>query len=705
MDIDTGLVSLINICQYWGLNIDKQQMIHKYCLQNKKMTYINIVKAAKDLGFKVRYIEKCRTKIHKMPLPCILCSNEGKYFILAKVSNDKALILDTEKNTPQLIELKEFKELWNGTSIFLKHKKQEHKEVKFGFKWFLPTILKYKRALIEVLIASLSFQILGLFTPIMMQVVIDKVLVHNSLTTLDVLTVGLGGILVFELIMGIGKNYVFANTTNKMDVILSSRLFNHLLRLPLRYFETRRVGDTVARVRELENIRRFLTGTPLTSILDVVFIVVYLMVMLFYSTKLTSIVVISIPFFAILSAIATPLFRHRLDEKFNTGADAQSYLVEAVTGINTIKSLALEPASQTKWESLQANYTNAGFKASILSGNVGSLGQFIQKAFDLIILWYGAHLVIDRQISVGQLVAFRMLSSRVSGPILRLVQIWQEYQQTVISVRRIGDIFNTKTEVAINQSKTRLPNIDGSISFKDVSFRYGLNTAEVIKDMSFNIRPGTVIGIVGRSGSGKSTLTKLIQRLYIPEKGKILIDGVDISIVDPAWLRTQIGVVLQENFLFNMSIRDNIAINNPGASIEQVIEVAKIAGAHEFVIEFPEGYDTMIGEKGTGLSGGQKQRIAIARALLNNPRILIFDEATSALDYESERIIQNNLKSICRGRTVLIIAHRLSTIKDADMIMSIDRGKLVEFGRPEELLKINGLYSYLHSQQEGRTGV
>lgn len=702
MNTDTGLITLINICQYWGVNIDKQQIIHKYCLQDRIMTPIDIVKAAKELNFKVRYIEKCKTKINKLPMPCILRSKDGKFFILAKVVNENVLILNAEENKPSLINTKELKEMWDGSALLLKHKKLEHREVEFGFRWFLPTILKYKRALIEVLVASLCFQILGLFTPIMMQVVIDKVLVHNSLTTLDVLTIGLGLILIFELVLGIAKNYVFANTTNKMDVILSSRLFNHLLRLPLRYFETRRVGDTVARVREQENIRRFLTGTPLTSILDVVFIVVYLMVMLFYSTKLTFIVVLSIPFFAVLSAIATPLFRHRLDEKFNTGAEAQSYLVEAITGINTIKSLALEPTSQRKWESLQADYTNAGFKTSILSGNIGSIGQFIQKAFDLVILWYGAHLVIDRQISVGQLVAFRMLSSRVSGPILRLVQIWQDYQQTVISVRRIGDIFNTKPEMLVNQSKTRLPNIEGNIGFKDVSFRYRLNTAEVIKNMSFNIQAGTIVGIVGRSGSGKSTLTKLIQRLYIPESGKILIDGVDISIVDPAWLRTQIGVVLQESFLFNMSIRDNIAINNPGVPIEQVIAVAKIAGAHEFIIEFPEGYDTMIGEKGTGLSGGQKQRIAIARALLNNPKILILDEATSALDYESERIIQNNLKSICKGRTVLIIAHRLSTLKDADIIMSVDRGKLIEFGRPEELLKKNGLYSYLYSQQEGK---
>ena len=314
INMDTGLICLLNICQYWGVNVDRQQITHKYCLQNRVMTYVDIVKAAKDFGFKVRYIKKCKLKIEKMPMPCILCDTEGKYFILAKTTKDKALILNAEKRNPELIEIDELKNIWNGTAIFFKHKRLEHQEVKFGFKWFLPTILKYKKALTEVLVASLCFQILGLFTPIMMQVVIDKVLVHNSFTTLDVLTIGLAGILLFELIMGIAKNYVFTNTTNKMDVILSARLFDHLMHLPLRYFETRRVGDTVARVREQENIRRFLTGTPLTSILDVVFIAVYLVDMMMYSTKLTGIVVLSIPFFVGLSAIATPLFRQRLDE-------------------------------------------------------------------------------------------------------------------------------------------------------------------------------------------------------------------------------------------------------------------------------------------------------------------------------------------------------------------------------------------------------
>lgn len=701
MNIDTGVFSLIYICKYHGIYIDEQQIRHKYSVKQENMNYMELVKEAKELQFKTRYIENCEMPIEKIPMPCILQSNENEFFILAKANSDKALIFNAKIGKPELITFDKLTEIWNGTAIFLKHRKRIYNDTEFGIKWFMPTIIKYKSDLIQVLIAIFIFQVLGIFSPIMTQVVIDKVLVHNSLSTLNVLAIGLLFISIFEFILGIAKTYVFTNTTNKIDVILGARLFEHLIKLPLAYFEARRVGDTIARVKELENIRRFLTGTPLTSILDVLFIFVYIVVMMFYSPSLTGIVLVSIPIFVVLSAVATPMFKKSLDEKFNAGAESQSYLVESVTGINTIKAFAIENIVQRRWESLQAAYTNIGFKTSILSGNVSAIGQFIQKTFDLLILWYGAHLVIYGQISVGQLIAFRMLAGRVSGPVLRLVQIWQDFQQSSISIERIGDIFNTKPEIVSNQTRTRLPQVRGNIKFENVVFRYKLDSPEVIRNVTFNIEPGKIIGIVGKSGSGKSTIAKLIQRIYIPELGKILIDGVNIAIADPNWLRRQIGVVLQENYLFNMSIKDNISIHNPSASIESIMNVAQIAGAHEFILELSEGYDTIVGEKGTGLSGGQKQRIAIARALLNNPRILIFDEATSALDYESERIIQNNMQKICKGRTVLIIAHRLSTLKGADMIMSIDRGRLVEYGKPEELLKMNGLFRYLHLQQEG----
>jgi subfamily B ATP-binding cassette protein HlyB/CyaB len=434
--------------------------------------------------------------------------------------------------------------------------------------------------------------------------------------------------------------------------------------------------------------------------IDLIFIIVYIVVLFFYNKMLTVIVICSIPVYAILSAIVTPLFKKRLDEKFETGANTQSFLVESITGVQTVKSYALEPKFEKKWGDLQSDYVKASYKTSMVSATAGTTGQFIQKVFDLLILFFGAKAVMEGNFTVGQLVAFRMLSGRVSGPVLRLVQLWQEYQQASLSVKRIGDIFNTAPEPILNTNQTTMPKIRGKIVFDKVHFRYNPQGGEVIKGMSFEIEPDTIVGVVGRSGSGKSTISKLIQRLYIPEGGKISIDGMDISLVNPAMLRKQIGVVLQENFMFNGTVAENISIHCPTASMEQIIHCAKIAGAHDFILELPNGYDTVIGEKGMGLSGGQKQRVAIARAILNNPRILIFDEATSALDYESESIIQNNLKEICKGRTVLIIAHRLSTLREAQKIMVIDKGNLAEYDTHENLMKREGLYCHLYNQQQ-----
>lgn len=517
---------------------------------------------------------------------------------------------------------------------------------------------------------------------------------------MDVLAVGLILITVFETALSIARNYVFAHTTSKIDVILSCRLFKHLFSLPLRYFETRRVGDTIARVRELENIRRFLTGVPLNTLLDALFIIVYIIIMYFYSVRLTNITLLSLPILAAITAIITPILKARLDDKFKAGADQQSYLVETVNGVQTIKSFAVEPGIEQKWEGLLADYTTANFRTTMLGNTAGALAQFVQKCFDIAILYFGAKLVIAGEMTVGQMVAFRMLSGRVSQPVMRLVQMWQDFQQTSLSIKRLGDIFHAKPEPALQKSQTRLPDIIGNIIFDKVSFRYRPDGSQVIKNMSFRIPANRVIGVVGRSGSGKSTISKLIQRLYVPETGKIIIDGIDLAMADPVWLRRQIGVVLQESFLFNASIRDNIALQNPAASMEEIVYAARIAGAHDFIVELSEGYDTMVGEHGTGLSGGQKQRIAIARALLTNPRILIFDEATSALDYESESIIQNNLKQICKNRTVIIIAHRLSTLKDADAIMVVEKGSIAEYGTIQNLIDKKGIYYHLLLQQQ-----
>ncbi len=585
--------------------------------------------------------------------------------------------------------------------ILCKHKEITLRKMTFGLKWFIPTIIKYKKPLIDVLLAAFALQIIGLASPLVMQVIIDKVLMHKGFTTLKVLMIGLAVIVVFEMLLSLAKNYVFSHTTNRIDVILSARLFDHLFKLPLRYFEVRRVGDTIARVREVENIRRFLTGTPLTTILDVMFLGVYIFVMFLYSHTLTWIVLASLPIYAALSLIITPMFKNQLEEKFNTGADMQSFLVENVSGVQTIKSFALEPLTQRRWEDKIASYVEASFKTSIIGGSAGAVGQAIQRVTDLALLWTGVHLVITGAITIGQFIAFRMLSGQVSGPILRIVNLWQEFQQTAVSLERLGDVFNAQPEPHSDMQKMRLPTIRGYIEFQNLTFRYRMDAPEALRNISFIIPAGKVIGIVGRSGSGKSTMSKVIQRLYIPEGGKILIDGHDIALADPHWLRRQIGVVLQENFLFNGTVKDNICIHKPAAAMEEIINCASMAGAHEFILELPEGYDTQVGEKGEALSGGQRQRLAIARALLANPRILIFDEATSALDYESENIIQKNLAKICAGRTVLIIAHRLSTLRSADAIMVLDKGNLVEYGPEKALLAHKGLYYHLYNQQFG----
>lgn len=610
------------------------------------------------------------------------------------------MILCPEKRNPEMITIDEFEERYCGVALIFKKREIIDQETKFGFKWFIPTILKFKTQMIQVLVAIFTIQCLGILTPIMTQVVIDKVLVHNSMSTLCALGIGIAIVYIYELILGIAKNYVFTHTTNRIDVILNYRLFKHLFALPFKYFESRRVGETVARVRELDSIRNFLTGTPLSTVIDLLFIIIYIVILFLYSVPLTLVVMASLPVFAVLSAIITPMFKKRLDEKFNAGAESQSFLVESINGVQTIKAFALENSFEDKWGDIQAEYVKASYRTSMVSANSNSIAQFIQKIFELLILVFGAVLVMNGDFTVGALVAFRMLSGRVTGPVLRLVQLWQEYQQTSLSVKRIGDIFNSPVEAVSDTNISNLPKIKGKINFDKVTFRYKLDLPEVIKDMTFSINEGEIIGIVGRSGSGKSTVSKLIQRLYIPESGKISIDDIDISLVNPVWLRTQIGVVLQENYMFSGTVSENIAIHMPNATAEQIIEAAVTAGAHDFITALPNGYDTIIGDKGIGLSGGQKQRIAIARAIISNPRILIFDEATSALDYESESIIQKNLNNICKGRTVLIIAHRLSTLKNADKIMVIENGKLAEYDTHSKLMKNDGIYSLLYRKQQ-----
>ncbi|HNA21396.1 MAG TPA: type I secretion system permease/ATPase, partial [Agitococcus sp.] len=561
-------------------------------------------------------------------------------------------------------------------------------------------IIKYRKLLVEVLFVSFILQFFGLVTPLFFQVVMDKVLVHKGFSTLDVIAFAFVVVVLFEITLTTLRSYVFAHTTSRIDVELGAKLFRHLLNLPLGYFQARRVGDSVARIRELENIRSFLTGNAITLVLDLFFATVFIAVMFFYSKWLTLIVLCAIPCYVLISLIFTPILRTRLNEKFNRGAENQAFLVETISGIDTVKATAVEPQWTRKWDNQLAAYVSSGFKTATVSMLANGGITLISKLVTVATLYFGAKLVIQGDLSVGQLIAFNMLSGQVMSPVMRLAQLWTDFQQTGISIQRLGDILNTRTEIA--NSKTALPPIRGQIQLDQVVFRYRPDMPEVIKNMTLGVNAGEVIGVVGRSGSGKSTITKLIQRMYLPEKGRVLIDGLDIALADASSLRRQIGVVLQENVLFNRSIRENIALADPSIPLPVVMQAAKLAGAHEFITELPEGYDTLVGEHGSSLSGGQRQRIAIARALITNPRILIFDEATSALDYESERIIQQNMKAICKGRTVIIIAHRLSAVRDANRIIVVEKGQIIEQGTHTELLaNPKGMYSHLHSMQQG----
>ena len=715
---DHALTALCAIARFHQVAADPATLAHQLgWSSDQQPSTTDLLHAAQHLGLKARLSRSSMDRLALTPLPALalMRTDDGslRVVVLAQCDGQRVLFQDPSANAgagagagagsrPTIESLEVFASQWTGQLILVSSRASLAGALaKFDFSWFIPALVKYRRLLGEVLLISFALQLFGLVSPLFFQVIMDKVLVHKGLTTLDVLVTGLVVVVVFESVLNALRAYVFSHTTSRIDVELGSRLFRHLVALPLAYFQARRVGDSVARVRELENIRSFLTGNALTVLLDVFFSTVFIVVMLFYSVPLTLIVLVSLPLYFGLSLAVVPVLRQRLDAKFARGAENQALLVETVTGIQTVKATALEPAFGKRWDGQLAAYVSASFRtqnlASVAHEGVNLIGKLVNAAT----LWYGAHLVMDNELTVGQFVAFNMFAGRVSQPIMRMAQLWTDFQQTGISVARLGDILNTRTEVPPT-SAAQLPPVKGRITLDQVSFRYRAEAAPVLNAVRLDIRPGEVIGIVGRSGSGKSTLTKLVQRLYTPEAGRVLVDGIDISLIDAAQLRRQVGVVLQENLLFNRSVRENIAITDPAAPIEAVMRVAQLAGAHDFISELPEGYDTLVGEQGGSLSGGQRQRVAIARALFTNPRILIFDEATSALDYESEAIIQKNMRHICQGRTVLIIAHRLSAVRHVHRIIVMDKGRIVEAGPHDALVQQpQGLYAHLWRMQDG----
>jgi ATP-binding cassette, subfamily B, bacterial HlyB/CyaB len=698
---DPGLFVLVGLLGFNGIGADAEQLRHR--LGTDQIGVPEMLRCARELGLKARSLKsRWERLLTHTPLPAIAVLRDGTFLLLGKVSKEEAIVQVPGEPRPRLMKRSEFEAVWGGELVLMTRRAGlVELSRRFDISWFLSAMHKYRFVLARVFLASFFLQLFALVSPLFFQVVIDKVLVNRSMSTLDVLVIGLVTISIFETILGILRTFVFAHTTNRIDVELGARLFRHLTALPIAYFQARRVGDSVARVRELENIRNFITSSALTLVIDLFFTFVFIGVMAIYSPFLTLVVLASFPLYIGISMLATPIFRARLSEKFERGAENQAFLVESISGVETYKAMAVEPQMQRRWEEQLAGYVTASFRVLSLGNVASQLVQFVNKLAIAAILYFGARLVIDGTLTVGELVAFNMLAARVSAPVLRLAQIWQDFHQARLSIARLGDILNTTPEPTFSSGQTALPPIRGEIVFDHVTFRYQIDGPAVLEDLSFRVPAGQIIGIVGPSGSGKSTLARLIQRLYVPESGRVSVDGIDLKVIDPAWLRRQIGVVLQENVLFNRSVRENIALSDPAIPIERIIAAAQLAGAHEFILRLPKGYDTILDERGSSLSGGQRQRVAIARALVTNPRILVFDEATSALDYESERVIQDNMAAIAKERTVVIIAHRLSTVRFADRIVHIENGRLVEDGPHDELIKTGGRYASLYRLQGG----
>ncbi len=695
----TALLAFEVVARLNRVDVDTRALMRQYAV-SEEPTPEELLRIAKGCGFRARRKSVSLEKlVRDYPLPAIAVDEDGRYRVVLKMDWEagRLLLFDPQKKQTVEQEASEF-EATTACFLIFRHRFQAAQSA-FGFSWFLAEITKYRRIIGEVLLGSFVVQLFGLVTPLFTQVILDKVLVHRTLTTLDVLAVAFLAVAIFELLLNISRNYIFQHTAAKLDAKLGAKLFRHLLGLPFRYFEARKVGVIAARVRELDTIREFITNKAVTVLIDLFFSLVFVAVMLLYSVRLTLVVLAFVAIIGVLYVAITPELRRRLEQKFQMGAQSNSYLVEAVTGMQTVKSLAVEGGMQRRWEDHLGHYVQAGFRLTTMGNVSGAVAGTLQRLMTICILYFGVRAVLHNELTIGQLIAFQMFAGQFSAPVLRLVNLWNEFQQALLSVDRLGDILNHPLELPTDKAIT-LPKLRGEVRLENVSFHYVPAGPRVIDGVSFSIAAGESIGIVGRSGSGKSTLAKLLQRLYVANEGSLSIDGIDLRHFNPFWLRCQIGVVLQENYLFSGTIRDNIALPRPDAPMELILRASQLAGAHEFIAAMPEGYDTEVSERGGSLSGGQKQRIAIARALITNPPLLIFDEATSALDYESERIIRDNMRSIKQGRTTLMIAHRLSTLRDCDRILVMEQGKVVESGSHAELLALGGHYHHMFRQQE-----
>jgi subfamily B ATP-binding cassette protein HlyB/CyaB len=701
--VDASLACFQMLARYWQLPFYRhvvKRAIDAQFARSPKLSLQLCGAIAELMGLNGQLLTIPASAIAQVPTPALL-PWQDTFAVLYKAS-DRELVLGIPEQGIVTKKTAQFADLWgeSGQILLIQPTKDTPKQ-KFGLSWFLPSLKRYQNTLITVLVASFFVQLLGLANPLITQVIIDKVIIQNAPSTLNTLGILLVTISIFEAIISALRTYLFVNTTNRIDLTLGSETIDHLVRLPLRYFEKRSVGELSSRIGELENIRQFLTGTALTVVLDAVFSIIYIVVMICYSWLLTLVALGTVPLFALLTFIVAPIMRGQLRSKAERNAATQSYLVEVISGIQTVKAQSIELKSRWEWQRRYARYVSDGFKTVVTSTTAGSTSQFLNQLSNLLLLWVGAYLVLSNKLSLGQLIAFRIIAGYTTTPLLRLIQLWQNFQETALSLERLSDIINHPQEQEeAGRRNIPMPAIVGHVRYENVNFRFVANGGLQLNNVSVEVPAGKFVGVVGASGAGKSTLTKLLSRLYEPESGRILVDDYDVSKVELYSLRRQIGVVLQDTLLFDGTVQENIALTNPDATPEEIIDAARIACAHDFIMELPQGYESRVGERGASLSGGQRQRIAIARTVLQKPQLLILDEATSALDYNTERQVCLNLAEEFRGRTVFFITHRLATIHSADLILVMDSGRVGEQGTHTELMAMRERYYTLYRQQE-----
>ena len=698
---DCGAACLAMISQYWGKRFSLNYLRELAEVGRSGATLKNLASAAENLGFMARPVRASLGKIAEQKNPWIAHWQGVHYVVVYKCKGSRILVADPARGKKS-ISRKEFLENWSGYALLLDPtpRLRDTESQKISLGRFVSALGPYKSLIAQIILASLLVQVFSVVSPLFTQIIFDQVVVHKSLPTLNVFILGLLLFNFWNIGLGATRQYLLAYFSNRLNLTLIGGFINHTLLLPLKFFESRRVGDIVTRVQENRKIQQFLIGQVVLAWLDMVMGLIYLGLMLYYNWQLTLLVLGLIPPIIILTLVATPMLRQVSREVFNEAAEQNSVLVEMLTGVSTVKAVAAEREVRWRWEDRFTSTLNMGFKGQKLGIGLQVIGGSISTLGSTALLWYGATLVIQDQLTIGQFMAFNMMIGRVISPFLTLVGMWNQLQEVLISVERLNDVFEAEPEQIPGKPMLILPHLRGEVRFDNVSFRYGSEEERnTLQNISFEAYPGQTIAIVGRSGSGKSTLVKLLQGLYYADSGRVLIDGHDVRHVSPQSLRSQLGVVPQESFLFSGTIMENITLYRPEFTLEQVTEVAKLAEAHGFIQDLPLGYNTKVGERGSNLSGGQRQRLSIARALLGAPPILVLDEATSSLDTESERRFQNNLERLSRDRTTFVIAHRLSTVRNADSILVLDRGILVEQGNHEQLMAQQGLYFHLAQQQ------